>query len=141
VIGGFLKIGLASSMLSLVWSPYNILLILIFVAGGFLILFAIILAAACLAFWTTRVHSFLNIITNFSRFTEYPIEIYHPAIIFLLTFILPFAFVNYYPTQIFIGKGMHIEWAFYTPVVGIILFIIAYAIWKVGLKSYTSTGS
>ena len=75
------------------------------------------------------------------RFIDLPLDVYHPAISFVLTFIVPIAFINYYPAELFLGKGVFMQFAYLTPIIGIISFIIAYGFWKYGIKNYTSTGS
>jgi len=74
------------------------------------------------------------------RFIDLPLDVYNPVITFILTFIVPIAFINYYPAELFLGKGFS-AFAYLTPIVGLISFVIAYNFWKIGLKNYTSTGS
>jgi len=129
-----LKIGIA-------WSIANILLFLLFLFSSVLLLFSIMLIPTSVAFWTTRSQTLSNIILHFRNFTTYPLEIYSFPIIFLVSFIFPFAFTIYYPAQAFLGKGIAVWAAFLTPIVTLIAFAIAYSIWKLGLKNYTSTGN
>jgi ABC-2 type transport system permease protein len=74
------------------------------------------------------------------KFIDYPLDIYNPIIVFILTFIIPLGFINYYPAQLFLGKGLVLA-AYLAPLVGIIMFIVSYSLWKYGIKNYTSTGS
>jgi len=92
-------------------------------------------------FWIVRSGMLSQIFWSLMRFTELPLDIYNPFIMFILTFVLPFGFINYYPAQTFLGKGLWAYTAYLTPVIGLITFAIAYSIWKFGIKNYTSTGS
>ena len=72
-------------------------------------------------------------------FAEYPINIYNKFIKVLITIILPFAFVAYYPTMDYLG--MNHSMIYLSPIVAIILWIIAVKVWNLALKHYRSTGS
>lgn len=78
-------------------------------------------------------------------FIRYPISIFKAPIQIILTLILPYAFINFYPAQYFLDKNdfsiFHSTFQYLTPVVGITLFIIAYFFWNVGINNYKSTGS
>ncbi len=85
------------------------------------------------------------ILWNFKSFTNYPITIYGTAIQFLLTFILPFAFMNFYPSLILLDKtssSPFTDWLPYaSPLVGIVIFILSIKVWNYGLSKYQSSGS
>ena len=63
----------------------------------------------------------------------------------VLTLILPFAFVSFFPAEYFLGKPessifpTFFQWG--TPLVGLILFLLAYRLWSYGVDGYQSTGS
>jgi len=141
IIVGLSLITASSIMLGLDWNFLNIILFALFIASGTVILLSITLIVASVAFWTTKSNALLNIVFRLSNISEYPLEIYNFATVFFISFVVPFAFVNYYPAQLFIGKGIAPNLAYLTPVVAIITFAIAYSIWKLGLKNYQSTGS
>jgi len=140
LLGGAVVLTIASSMLGLSWTAFNVLMLALSFVGGVLILLALTLIPATIAFWTTRSQSLMDIILHFTRFIEYPIDIYASPIVLFLTFILPFAFINYYPAQIFLKTGMHMQLAYLTPIVGVVCFAIAYSFWKIGIKNYSSVG-
>jgi ABC-2 type transport system permease protein len=75
------------------------------------------------------------------RFLDLPLEVYAPAISFVLTFIIPIGFINFYPAQLFLSKGATSYFAYLTPLIGIASFIFSYSLWKLGVKNYSSTGS
>jgi len=141
LIAAFFILITGANLSGIIWNFHNILLLTAFIISGILIFFSIITIFSCLAFWTTRVHSISRIVWHFMVFVKYPLEIYNPAIIFLLTFILPLGFINYYPSEIFLGKGLHLQFAYLAPIIGVVALIISYLFWKFSLKHYTSTGS
>jgi ABC-2 type transport system permease protein len=75
---------------------------------------------------------------------NYPISIYGKAITILLTFGIPYAFISFYPAQYLLdGKGetlFHPVLQYGTPVVGIVMFLLAYKFWTIGVNRYESTG-
>jgi ABC-2 type transport system permease protein len=141
IIAGILILSYASSTLSITWTLQNIAFIILTMFGGVLIIFSVILLLSTATFWIVRSGMLSQIFWPLIKFVELPLDIYNPFVIFFLTFILPFGFVNYYPAQVFLGKGLLTYVSYLTPLVGIILFFIAYSAWKYGIKNYTSTGS
>jgi ABC-2 type transport system permease protein len=122
----------------------KIILIFFFLAGGILIQGALLLIPAALTFWTTKSGEIQNLIFYQMRgFIAYPISIYPKVIQYLLTFVIPLAFVNYYPAQYFFDDKHAVSklLAFASPLVGIGIFLIALFLWKKGLDHYKSTGN
>ena len=81
-----------------------------------------------------------------SEFTRYPIGIYSRGVrLLLLTFVLPFAFMNYFPATYFLGKSDNALSlppfvGLLTPLIGLVFLAIAYAFWRVGLDRYQGVG-
>ena len=115
--------------------------------GGALIDFGINLIIATIAFWFIRIESLRWVIMSLEQdFSRYPISIYQRGVRVVLAFILPFAFMNYFPATFLLHKsedGLHLNPAvgLLTPVVGLICIGIAYVFWRFGLDRYQGTGS
>lgn len=115
--------------------------------GGALIDFGISLLSATLAFWFVRVDTLRWVLMSLEQeFTRYPISIYARGVQIVLAFILPFAFMNYFPATYLLQKaetGLHLNPAvgLLTPAIGIAWFALAYAFWRHGLTRYQGTGS
>lgn len=113
--------------------------------GGGLILGAAILCVAAVAFWTTRTHVFYwSLVFPARQLINYPISIYSRALQIVLTFVLPFAFINYFPAHVLLDRTSQLAFpllAWVTPVVGVVAMATAYAFWSLGIRSYSSTGS
>ena len=63
----------------------------------------------------------------------------------MLTFLLPYAFMNYFPATFFLDKteeALHLppQVGLLSPLVGLATFAIAYSFWRVGLNHYESVG-
>lgn len=114
------------------------------ILGAALIHAAAFIATGVPAFWILKSDGLMDLFyRNPENFIQYPLSIYNRGIQILLTFILPYAFINYYPSQSFLGKSELFPpvFQYLTPFVGILLFYLAYLFWKKGLKAYQGTGS
>lgn len=130
------------------WTLGSVLLLLCAVGGGALIDFAIQLFIGTLGFWVVRIDSLRWVVMGLENdFTRYPISIYNRAVQIVMTLVLPFAFMNYFPTTTLLHKddagvvfgGPIIGWL--TPAVGVVCFSLAYAFWRTGIDQYQGTGS
>lgn len=117
------------------------------VAGGALIDLGISLAVATCSFWFIRVDTLRWVVMSLEQdFTRYPISIYTRGVRFVLTFLLPFAFMNYFPATYFLQKadtGLHFNpiIGLFTPAIGLVWVTGAYVFWLLGLRHYQGTGS
>lgn len=138
----FIGLAITIYMLIELSIPITVLLIIkiiFFSIVGALIVGAINTIFSISAFWTYRSN---EVIWSFSRmytFTEYPITIYNKFIRILITIILPFAFVSYYPTMAYLGLNNYT--VYLSPIIAIILWIIAVKLWDLALDKYRSTGT
>ena len=117
------------------------------VIGGALIDFGIQLSIATAAFWVIRIDSLRWVVMSLEQdFTRYPISIYSRGVRFVLAFVLPFAFMNYFPATFLLHKTdvalqLSPSVGLLTPVVGAIWLAISYGFWRIGLNRYQGTGS
>lgn len=106
---------------------------------GALIIGAIMTIFSIASFWTYKSNEVIWTFFRVYTFTQYPIDIYNGFIKFLITFILPFTFVAYYPTMNYLGIDKYM--IYLSPLIAIILWIIAINVWNWALKKYRSTGN
>ena len=116
-----------------------ILKIIFFSIVGALIIGAIMTIFSITSFWTYRSNEVIWSAFRIYTFAQYPIDIYNKFIKILITFILPFAFVAYYPTMSYLGFNNYM--IYLSPVVAIILWVIAVKVWNLALNKYRSTGN
>jgi len=116
------------------------------VAGGALIELGINLGITTVAFWFIRVDELRWIALQLQQeFTRYPLGIYTRGVRLVLTFVLPFAFMNYFPAAYFLHKpddalGLPPAAGLFTPLIGIAFAGGAYLFWRFGLGRYQSVG-
>lgn len=123
------------------WQWYDPLLFLVLTCSAVLVYFGVYFSLACISFWYDGRTGILPLTWNLNNYGRYPVSIYNRALRILLTWVLPFSFVGFYPAAVFLRRETYYMWAFITPVVGIAALWIAYQIWKAGVRRYHSTGS
>lgn len=148
---GRLAQGLVALALSLVllqpdWGPAQLLFFPIMLLGGMLLFMAIFVVGATMSFWAPQAHEAVNIFSYGGQFmTTYPMHIYQQWIVSLFTFVIPMAFVNYYPALYLLGKpdplGLPAFMPFLSPIVALVAFRLSLALWQVGVQHYQSTGT
>jgi ABC-2 type transport system permease protein len=146
VVQGLLVLGLALAHLDLTWTLAKIAVLAIALASGVTIFFCIFVLAAAFCFWTvegkeaTHVFSYGGV-----TLVEYPIDIYADWLRRFATFVLPLAFVSYYPALYLLDRSDPLglpDWLrLASPVAALVLGACACAGWSIGVKRYQSTGS
>ena len=102
--------------------------------GGALIDFGINLIIAAASFWFVRVDSLRWMLMSLEQdFTRYPLSIYNKAVKLVLAFVVPFAFMNYFPATYFLGKSdgalnLNPAIGLLTPVIGVAIAALAYGL-------------
>ena len=128
------------------WTPSRALVGAMMVVSGGTIFFALFVMFSCIQFWTTDASEFANAFTyGGATVTQYPLTIFPREVMVSLTFVLPIAFVNWYPSLYILGRddpfGLP-EWLqLCSPVAAAALMAVALVVWRTGVRHYTSTGS
>ena len=121
-------------------------LVPLIVVGGALIDLAFNLVISTVAFWFVRVDALRWIVVQLEQeFTRYPISIYSRGVRLLLTFVVPFAFINYFPARYFLhkahdGAALPPAVGLLTPAIGLVAVALAYTFWRIGLNRYSGVG-
>ena len=119
----------------------NIFTILLMIIGTIVIYASLFILKAGITFFTTQSLEIMNIFTDGTRdLAQYPLNIYQKWVQKFFTYILPIALVNYYPLLYIIGKTNN-KFYMILPIFTIIFIIPCYAVWKIGIRKYKSTGS
>src|SRR5215472_8624044 len=119
------------------WSPDKLVVLIAALASGIAIFFAIFVLAAAFCFWTvegkeaTHVFSYGGV-----TLVEYPLDIYADWLRRFATFILPLAFVSYYPALYLLDRSDPLglpDWLrLASPVAALALGACAYLGWSIG---------
>lgn len=128
---------------NVMWDITRVITISLMIIGGICLFFSLFMIYASICFFTTEGLEFMNIFTDGGReLAQYPLNIYKNFVRKFFTYIVPIAFVNYYPFLYIIGKT-HGSWFLYmlSPVVSILFLIPGNIFWRFGVSHYKSTGS
>lgn len=143
---GFVMFAIAIKNIEIEWNFLKVLYLFIVFVGGVIIQFSLFLFIACLNIFLVRVENIREIFYwNLRRFACYPLSVFSSGVRFLLVFVVPFAFVNYFPSQLLLNKYENVRYPlciyYATPFVAIVMLIFSYVFWRISLKYYSSTGS
>lgn len=106
-----------------------------------LFMVAIMNVAAATCFWLMGTGYIMVTAFKFKDYARYPITIFDTVFRFVFTFIIPIAFIAYYPSLVFIRPDEIPLLTWISPLVGVLFFYISYKIWMKGALSYNGTGS
>ena len=140
ILGIFLLV-VYGPMQTITWSLTNVIPLIVCGFFAIFIFTAIKLIFASVAFWTKRSIELMTTIYELSSFTKYPINIFNRFVKVILVYIIPFSLAMYYPID-YLYRGESI-WILTLAVaaVTILLCVIAYSLWHIGLKKYESAGN
>jgi ABC-2 type transport system permease protein len=136
----------AQQQLRLVWTPARLGMLSVALASGAVIFFAVFVLGAAYSFWTVEGTEVINTFTfGGTTMASYPLDIFDGWLRRLVTFVLPLAFVNYYPALFLLGRpdplGLPGWTGWLCPLVAVLCAAAARWGWSAGVRHYQSTGS
>lgn len=145
LLGVFLLI-VSSVRIGIDWSVLKIFYLIITILSGTLIQGGIFVFFSAFAFHIREVAGLRHFIFwNSRKFATFPLSIYGNVIKSIFMFVLPFAFVNYFPAMYLLDKSEivtgEMNYIFIQPIVGVMIITLACIFWKYSLKYYKSTGN
>lgn len=116
------------------------------IIGGVLMQGGMFIIFSSLSFYFVETGSIRDIFYwNMRKFAGYPISIYPKVIQIIMIYIVPFAFVNYFPAQYLLRKPDMAQYPeiymYLAPFAGIMIYFLAYLFWRFSVKRYKSTGN
>ena len=141
IILGIVVMTYAGMKLGLDFGVQEILAMAILAPSASLVYMGVFLAITSVSFWHEDRMGLAPPVYNIIRFSRYPITIYSLPVRIFLTFVLPFAWVAFFPATWFLGSEEFGRLALLTPLVGLVVFGGSIMIWQRGVRNYASTGS
>lgn len=128
------------------WTPQAVVLALFAIAGGVALFLGILVLQGTLAFWTVESLEVANVFTYGGvEAGQFPMALYARWFRRLLTFVVPLACVVYYPGLSILGRvdplGAPAWVGWVSPVAGFAFLAVSFAVWRVGVRHYASSGS
>ncbi len=137
---------ISAGKVGIIWNTPTVLYYIAAVAGGVLIQGAFFLFLASLNIYLLETDSLKNLLYwNMRKFAGYPVSIFHKAIQFFMIYVVPFAFVNYFPAQYLLRKedmsAFPDIYMYLTPAIGLCLYLASYGFWRYSIRFYKSSGN
>jgi ABC-2 type transport system permease protein len=128
------------------WTIEKALYLPLVVLSGVVMYFSLFVFGAVLCFWTVQSIELINSLTNGgTELTSYPLPIYSDLMQRFFTFVIPLAFISYFPALFLLDRPEANDYPGWlpllTPVAALLLAIAARAAWGFGVRHYRSTGS
>jgi ABC-2 type transport system permease protein len=135
----------ALARLDVDWTVGRVLMLPVAIVSAAFILAGVWIIAMCIVFWAIEGRETANAFTDGGQFlAQYPINIYERWLRRLLAFVVPMAFVSYYPALYIIGKpdplGAPSWLRFAGPLVAVIVCATARVVWRFALRHYRGAG-
>ena len=134
LVYAWIKLGIPCTVLM-------ILKVIIFLITASLIMISLQTAAAATCFWIINSFYVLDLAYKFRDFAKYPMTIFNSLFKFIFTFIIPIAFIAYYPSLVILRPDEIPLLSWLSPVFGIFFFFLSYKFWMYGATRYDGTGS
>ena len=131
----------ASIQLDIPWSLAKVCFFGAMALCGMFIYGGVFTAVASLSFWWPDRIGLMAPLFNMITFGKYPVTIYNRFLQYILMWIIPFAFVAFFPSTFFLGFHNYSIYVFLVPVIAVASMVIGYSIWSFGIRYYESTGS
>ena len=127
--------------LGLGFSPLMLLKVIVFLITASLVMIALQNAAAATCFWIVNSFYILDLTLKFKDYAKYPVTIFSPVFRFIFTFLMPIAFIAYYPSLVILRPDVVPLLSWLSPIFGIVFFFLSYKLWMFGAMKYSGTGS
>ncbi|MEU9057538.1 ABC transporter permease [Streptomyces sp. NPDC048430] len=143
---GLLVLGYALLTLDIDWSPLKVVMLPLMVLSGAAIFGAVFVVGAAFQFYAQDASEVQNAFTyGGTTMLQYPPTVFAKDLVRGVTFVVPLAFVSWLPALYVLGRDYPLDlpqWvACLPPVVAAGCWVLAGLAWRVGLRSYRSTGS
>jgi ABC-2 type transport system permease protein len=127
----------------ILWSPLKVITLILMIAGGAAVFTGVFILGAAVCFYTLEGLELINIFTDGGReLAAYPLPVYGKWIRRFFTFVIPFGCMNYLPLMFITGRAAaHPYLYMLCPLLGFVFLVPCAALWRKGVRRYTSSGS
>jgi ABC-2 type transport system permease protein len=148
-VHGFAGVSLGSYLLlraareiPIALTPDRLLLLGATLLGGTIMIASIDFATSSVVFWDHSTNSsFSFLVRSTGEFAKFPLTAYGRLVQVVLTWVLPFAFISYFPGAVILGKSEVPAWLGYvSPTAALAVAFVASLIWRAGLRRYQGAG-
>ena len=133
------------AMLGLSLSVWQVLFLIVSLLAGGMIYGCLFLVSSGVCFFSTKVEYFTQLLFYGRDVAYYPLSIFPKLYQVLMTFFLPYAFINFFPAQVLLGKqdlmGLPGAALWLSPLIGVVALAVGVWFFNFGLRHYKSTGN
>ena len=122
-------------------TPVIIAQTVLFLIAASLFMIAIMNFAAATCFWIQNSGYIMVIMFRFKDFAKYPASIFNSVFRIVFTFVIPIAFIAYYPALVVLRPDSVPLLSWLSPLIGLAFFYLSYKFWVLGARKYDGTGS
>ncbi|WPB74630.1 ABC-2 family transporter protein [Archangium violaceum] len=143
VVLGLVLLVRAGSELQLTLAPWQYAFVAACMVGSVLLVGSLFFITQCLAFWEpSTTMSLCTLVQEMTALARFPVTLYEQLFRVLLTWVLPFAFISYFPGLVLLGRPEANPWLGYgSPLAGVVVTFVAARVWGFSLKHYQGAGS
>ena len=147
VLQGVTALGFAFAWISVDWTVAKLAYLPVVILCGMVLYIGFFVLGATICFWTVESVEVINIITyGGTEFASYPLPIYHLLMQRFFTFVVPLAFVSYFPSLYLLDRSEASDWPMWLLIISPLaaaafMSIVARIAWGFGVRHYRSTGS
>ncbi len=141
---GIMAIGLiiwSSVQLDITWTFSFTIFFICLLFSSSLVMISMLIAASSTSFWIVNSFSIIMLAVRFKDFSKYPLTIFNGFFKIIFTFIIPIGYISFYPSEFLINPDTSSVLVYLSPIIGLIMFTGAYAVWSKGTKSWAGTGT
>ena len=131
----------AWSHLAIPVSFVTIMQTVLYLLAASLFMIAIMNFAAATCFWIQNSGYVMVIMFRFKDFAKYPASIFNTVFRVIFTFVIPIAFIAYYPSLVVLRPDNVPLLSWLSPLIGLVFFYLSYKFWMLGARKYDGTGS
>lgn len=122
-------------------TPLVIVKLIVYLLTASLFMIVLMNFAAATCFWIKGSGYVMVIMFRFKDFAKYPASIFSGIFKVIFTFIIPIAFIAYYPSLVILQPGNVPPLSWISPLFGIAFVYLSYKFWMLGVRKYDFTGS
>ena len=125
------------------WDFSRILTLVLMILGGAVVFTGVFILGATVCFFTLEGLEVINIFTDGGReLASYPLPVYGKWISRFFTFIIPYGTMNYLPLMYITGRAERWPLLYMLmPLLGFVFLLPCTAVWRIGVRHYSSSGS
>jgi ABC-2 type transport system permease protein len=131
----------AGGRLGLTWNAVDALWLIVVAVSGAMIFLSVFAMLSSLSFFFEDRIGVGAPVWNLIQFGRFPIPIFGPWLGAVLSWVVPFGFVTFYPATHFLGRSAFRTLCYATPLVAAGFALLCAGVWTLGVRGYRSTGS